>query len=450
MASTSRSRLSVWWWELAYRIGPNLWVVPLVMSVASIALFNLTRWMDRHMAESIALPRLLSVETTGDVAIVLTALLGAVATALALVFSTTILTFSIASSQLGPRLIRRFMRDMVTQVTLGAFMATLIFLVLTLASVRTGRADGLPQVSAATGVLLSLGCFGMLVLYVHRVASTIQAPSVVAGVVGDLHRVLGELDTYLHEVPREHDQERVAAVVEQGRVEGAELRAVRTGYVELVDHPRMLDAAERGQVVILLERRPGQFVVEDQVIARVLPADGAEAVRRVVAEAVEIGPARTLRQDLEFAVAQVVEIALRALSPAVNDTFTGVTCIDWLGAAMVQLGRHPGLSGGMCSDRGELRLVVPSLRYERVMKAAFDQIRQAGDDNMAVLIRLLDAFTSMAATVRSEHLGTLRTHADLVLDTARNGSFVQGDMVDLEQRHADAVAAIDARDSAAG
>jgi uncharacterized membrane protein len=441
----------VWWWELAYRVGPNLWVVPLLMAIGSVALFNLTRWMDRNVADTVDLPRLLTIETSGDAAVVLTALLGAIATALALVFSTTILTFSIASSQLGPRLIRRFMRDGVMQATLGAFLGTLIFLVLTLASVRTGRADGVPAMSVAMAVLLSLGCFGLLVLYVHRVASTIQAPSVVAGVVEELQRVLGEMDTYLVEVPREHDAGRVEQSVQTARTEGAELVAVRTGYVELVDHPRLLDAAGRAGAVIVLERRPGQFVLEGQVLARVCPASQVHDVRTVVAEAVEIGPARTLRQDLEFAVAQVVEIALRALSPAVNDTFTGVTCIDWLGAAMVQLGQHPGLSGGMCSDRGELRLVVPTFRFDRVMKAAFDQIRQAGHDNVAVLIRLLDTYTSMATLVRVEHLGTLREHADLVLDTAREASFVRGDLLDLEQRHAGAVAAIEARGgSAAG
>jgi uncharacterized membrane protein len=376
---------------------------------------------------------------------VLSALLGAVATALALVFSTSILTFSIASSQLGPRLIRRFMRDGVTQATLGAFMATLIFLVLTLASVRTGQVDGVPRYTVAVAVLASLACFGTLVVYVHRVASTIQAPSVVASVVADLGAVLREFDTYLPDVPRSGSHLEVADSAATARSSGAALLATRTGYVELIDHPRLLDAADRADAVIVLERRPGQFVVDGQTLAHVEPKEAAELVRETVAEGVEIGSARTLRQDLEFAIAQVVEIALRALSPAVNDTYTGLTCIDWLGAAMVQIGQHPVQHGGMCADSGQLRLVVPPLRYERVLKAAFDQIRQAGDDNVAVLIRLLDSLASLATLVRHDHLGALRTHADLVLDTANHAPFVRGDLDDIEQRHQRVLDAIAAR-----
>ena len=445
MSTTRRSRLSIWWWELSYRIGPNLWVIPLLMSTGALLLFGLTRWLDHFFDLGSQLPGILSVDNAADATVVLSALLGAVATALALVFSTRILTFSIASSQLGPRLIRRFMRDGVTQATLGAFMATLIFLVLTLFSVHTGRVDGLPRLSVAVAVLMSLACFATLVVYVHRVAATIQAPSVVASVVDDLGGVLTEVDHYLPDVPRPTDAGHVTAMVADARSAGAALIATRTGYLELIDHPRLLDAADRAAAVIVMERRPGQFVVEGQTLARVLPATAADAVRSTVLEGVEIGSSRTLRQDLEFAIAQVVEIALRALSPAVNDTYTGLTCIDWLGAAMVRIGQHPEQLGGMCSDAGALRLVVPPLRYERVLKAAFDQIRQAGDDNVAVLIRLLDSLSSMAALVRHDHLRALADHADLVLDTARRASFVRGDLDDIEQRHHRVHELLDAR-----
>lgn len=446
MSTTRRSRLSIWWWELSYRIGPNLWVIPLLMSTGSVLLFSFTRWLDREFGEGgLRLPGVLAVDSSTDATIVLSALLGAVATALALVFSTSILTFSIASSQLGPRLIRRFMRDGVTQATLGAFMATLIFLVLTLASVRTDQVDGVPRYTVAVALLASLACFGTLVVYVHRVAATIQAPSVVASVVADLGAVLREFDTYLPDVPRAGSHTEVAAAAATARSSGGALLAARTGYVELVDHPRLLDAADGADAVIVLERRPGQFVVEGQTLAHVSPKDAAERVREIVAEGVEIGPARTLRQDLEFAIAQVVEIALRALSPAVNDTYTGLTCVDWLGAAMVEIGQHPVQHGGMCADSGQLRLVVPPLHYDRVLKTAFDQIRQAGDDNVAVLIRLLDSLGSMATLVRHDHLSALRAHADLVLDTAHHASFVRGDLDDIEQRHHRVTELIDAR-----
>lgn len=450
MSVTRRSRLSIWWWETTYRVGPNLWFVPLLMSIGAVALFAVTRWLDRTVASE-WLPQWLTPSSTGDAFIVLSALLGAVATALALVFSTSVLTFSIASSQMGPRLIRRFMRDSVTQVTLGSFMATLVFLVMTLASVRSDRVgtDGVSSVSVVVAVLLALGCFAGLVFYVHHVAATIQAPSVVASVVRDLREVLSERDDYLPEVPRCTDVAAVARATAAAREGGGEVTALRSGYVELLDHGRLLDAAERAGATIVLERRPGQFVVQGQRLAAVVPAAATDEVRRTVDESVEIGVARTLRQDEEFAIAQVVEIALRALSPAVNDTYTGLTCIDWLGAAMVQIGRHPEPTGGWCSEDGTLRLVEPSLHFERELKAAFDLIRQAGADNPAVLIRMLDALSTMAPMVHSERLRSLRGHVVLVHETALAAGFVQRDEDDLTERYRQAITVIDARSGSA-
>lgn len=443
MSVSRRARLESRWWELEYRVGPNLWLVPMAMSIGAVVLFNVTRVLDRALSDE--LPDTLLSSSPTDAFVVLSALLGAVGTALALVFSTTILTFSIASSQLGPRLIRRFMRDAVTQVTLGSFMATLIFLVMTLSSVSSAGRGEVPRVSVAVGVLLSLGCFAGLVFYVHHVAATIQAPRVVASVVRDLRGVLAERDGYLAEVRRASDPVRVGAAVSAAADSGATVGASRSGYVELIDRARILDAAERVDAVVVLQHRPGQFVVQGQLIARVAPASALDAVEHSIRVGVQIGDARTLRQDEEFAIAQVVEIALRALSPAVNDTYTGLTCIDWLGAALVQIGRHPEPTGGWCSDDGTLRLVEPALHFERELKAAFDLIRQSGADNPAVLIRLLDALTEMAPLVHHDRLVALRRHVELVHDTALHSRFVKSDLDDLVSRHAAALICIDRR-----
>jgi uncharacterized membrane protein len=441
MSTSRRSRLSVWWWELSYRIGPNLWVAPLLMSIGALALFAVTRRLDTAYAgDTSQLPEFLVTRSPADAALILTALLSAVATALALVFSTSILTLSLAQSQLGPRLIRRFMRDPVTQVTLGAFLSTLIYLVLTLASNRTGDVDGVPEFSVAASILLTFACFGLLVLFVHRVASTIQSPNVVASVVGDLSGSLGELDGYLTDVPRSTDTALISRTVASSRVRGGEVLATTSGYVDLMDHTRLLHAADRAGAVVVVARRPGQFVVTGQALAHVLPAEAATHVQHAVLASIEIGPARTLRQDLEFAIAQMVEIAIRALSPAINDTYTGLTCVDWLGDALVRMGARPADSGGWSNDAGELRLVVPALRFERVLKSAFDLIRQAGADSPAVLIRILDALATMAPMVRPEHLGALRTQADLIVETARAQGFVSGDLADIDERYHRALA----------
>ncbi|CAB5031686.1 MAG: DUF2254 domain-containing protein [Actinobacteria bacterium] len=439
-----RARSSTWWWEISYRVGPNLWVTPLLMSIGSVLLFAFSVWVDRHVdLLSSWFPSALIDDSASDAAILVTALLGAVATALALVFSTSILTFSLASTQLGPRLIRRFMKDPITQITLGAFLGTVIFNVLTLSAIRSSPGSQLPAFSVFLVEVLSLCCFGLLVFYVHRVASTIQAPAVVAAVVADLGKVLAERSASMRVLLREHDPEKVSAAVTQSRESGAPIAAIQTGYVELVDVERLLEAADSADAVIVLNRRPGQFTQQGQILAWVSPSSADDRLQQVVAQAVEIGRYRTLRQDLEFAIAQVVEIALRALSPAINDTYTGLTCVDWLGAAMVQVGTNPERTGGISSADGTLRLVIPPLKFDRVLKTAFDLIRQSAAHNVAVLIRILDAISAMAPVVRPEHLAPLRKHADLVAETARAGSFVSGDLEDIEQRYSLTVTCLD-------
>ena len=134
---------------------------------------------------------------------------------------------------------------------------------------------------------------------------------------------------------------------------GDELRAVAdrdgqvvvahaSGFIQGIDHLRILDAVDARGASVVMVHRVGQFVVEGQPLARVLPASAAAPLAGELHHAVEIGPWRTQRQDPEYAIYQVVEIAIRALSPAVNDTFTGMVCVDWLGAALVrQDRRHP-------------------------------------------------------------------------------------------------------------
>jgi uncharacterized membrane protein len=199
----------------------------------------------------------------------------------------------------------------------------------------------------------------------------------------------------------------------------------------------------------VLDHRPGQFVVQGQVLARVLPATAAGDVDRATREAVEIGVSRTRRQDIEYAVYQVVEIALRALSPAVNDTFTGMTCVDWLAAALSRLGAEPDPTGGLCDGGTEVRLYVPPLLFDRTAHAAFDLIRQSAADNPAIVIRLLDRLVDLAELVRPEFLDSLREQADLVLDSAVAARPVGGDAEVISDRHRQVVRAIASRTDAA-
>ena len=161
-----------------------------------------------------------------------------------------------------------------------------------------------------------------------------------------------------------------------------------SGYVQQIDHLGLVADASSADAVVHLLFRPGQFVLRGETLASVWPEDKASRIK--MKGRVRLGRHRTLSQDGEFGIAQIVEIALRALSPAVNDTFTGMACVDWIGDALLVCAEAPDGQAVWYDEKGKARLRVRPVRLERLIRLSFDQIRQAGADNPAVLIRMLD------------------------------------------------------------
>ena len=192
-------------------------------------------------------------------------------------------------------------------------------------------------------------------------------------------------------------------------------------------------AAIRADIVIHLLYRPGQFVLAGEPLACVWPPHRTADLEALIERYVRIGRHRLLKQDCEFGIAQIVEIAIRALSPAVNDTFTGVGCVDWLADALLVVA-DVSLSDGCWYDRGgTLRVSVPPLRLERMVKTAFDQIRQAAADNPAVLIRILDSIRRIAPRMPTEAARqALMAQADAIRESASTKVLVKLDRDDIE------------------
>ena len=192
----------------------------------------------------------------------------------------------------------------------------------------------------------------------------------------------------------------------------------------------------------MLRFRPGQFVLRGEPLAAVVPADKVGRITAAIDRGAHIGRHRTLTQDSEFGIAQVVEIAIRALSPAINDTYTGVACVDWLADALLTLAERPPLEGNWYDTGGHLRVWMPPVRLERLAKLAFDQIRQASATTPAVLIRQLDAIRRLAPRLPIACRQTLSEEAEAILETG--SALVALDRRDLEAAHRRARATLDA------
>jgi uncharacterized membrane protein len=409
----------------------NLWRTPLALSLAAVLLFGITLIpdiLDKYGV--IHIPSWLTMGSIDDARAILSAMLGAVATVLALIFSVALLVISMVATLFGPRLLSRFLQDRVTQRTVGLFMGTFIYLGLCfLVTHQDVDSRFVPQISLLTSWVLVIASFGSLVYYSHRIASSIQNPDMIARIAQDIYPVAATAHVRAQNegtgAPPDDDDVLARAS------EGASVAAAKSGYVQHLDHAALVAAAREANAMIVLRFRPGQFVLRGEPLAAITPAAAGPALEKLVDRHVSIGLHRTLAQDSEFGIAQMVEIAIRALSPAVNDTFTGVACVDWLADALLAIAEHPPAEGNWYDMRGTLRVWVPAVRLERLVKLAFDQIRQASSTTPAVLIRQLEVIRRLSPRFPEMARAALQAQAQAIMETASTG-LVTLDRRDLE------------------
>jgi len=409
----------------------NLWRIPLKISIAAIALFGITMIpdvLDKYGV--IHIPSWLTMGSIDDARAILSAMMGAVATVLALIFSVALLVLSMVATLFGPRLLYRFLQDWVTQATIGLFMGTFIYVCLCfLVTHQDQDSRFVPQISLLTGWALVVGSFAFLVYYSHRIATSIQNPDMIARIVDDLYpAIVGAHERAACEgtgaLP---DDEAILRRAEAGAI----VSCPKSGYMQHLDHGALVAAARDAGALVVLSFRPGQFVLRGERLASIVPASESRRLESAIDRHVVIGRHRTMTQDSEFGIAQVVEIAIRALSPAVNDTFTGVACVDWLADALLVLAEKPPLEGNWYDTKGELRIWIPAVRIERLVKLAFDQIRQASAATPAVLIRQLDVIRRLGPRMSEAARRALAEQVDAIRDTATG-------LVPLDRRDLDA------------
>jgi uncharacterized membrane protein len=290
----------------------NLWKIPLQLSMASVALFALTMVPDVLDAKGIIrIPVWLTMGGIDDARAILGAMLSCVSTVLALIFSVALLVLSMVATLFGPRLLYRFLQDWVTQVTIGLFMATFVYLCLVfLVTHQDARSSFIPQVSLITSWLLVVVSFGFLVYYSHRIATSIQNPDLIARIVDDMAPAAGASQRSRFPGARSAGPQAAAGT----ETDGAAVAADRSGYVQEIDQGALVLAASRVDAVVHVVYRPGQFVLVGEAIAYVYPEERFVDLDRLIRRHVTLGRHRTLKQDFEFGIAQIVEIGIRALS----------------------------------------------------------------------------------------------------------------------------------------
>jgi uncharacterized membrane protein len=370
---------------------------------------------------------------------VLETIAGSMMTIAGVVFSMTLVALTLASSQFGPRLLRNFMTDKSNQMVLGTFVATFLYCLLVLRTVRHAEENAfVPHLSITLGVLFAIVSIGILIYFIHHVSVSIQADEIVARVGAELiegiERLFPEqiglgnsgsgIDVGGAGIPASFD-ERARPVKASG-----------DGYVQFIDSDALMHIATQENLLLRVANRPGHYVTAGISLVLVWPGDRVnEDLSKKVNKAIILGKQRTPAQDVEFAVSQLVEIAVRALSPGVNDPFTAIRCVDRLGSALFRLAGRAIPSPYRRDKQNQLRVITPPVTFPAFLDAAFDQIRQNARTNASVTIRLMDTIAVVAGSAqRPEDRAALLRQAKLIARGAREGLPEVEDCREVEDR----------------
>jgi uncharacterized membrane protein len=388
----------------------SFWFVPTLLALVAGALaFGLLFLDHRLEADLPTVPWLYTGGAEGARSL-LAALAGSVITVIGLSFTMTTVALQLAAAQLGPRLLRNFVRDPGNQVVLGTFVGTFIYCLIVLRAVR--GTDGLtesafvPHLSVTGAVVLALLSVAVLIYFIHHAAVTMQADEVLAAVMRDLHQTIRVV------FPQRSGDEATAvdAVVPEPPAERARVLSADAGYVQTIDDDTLVAVAAERDIVVAHACRPGDFVAHGDVILEAWPLARVDGeVNAALRSALRLGVQRTMVQDVRFGLEQLTEVAANALSSNLRDPITALRCVDRLGEAIDAVASRPSPSAVRRDAGGVVRLVAPPPSLDELVSAAFDVIRAHARSSRVVCARLLETFERLA---RKHRRGDL--HAAIV------------------------------------
>ncbi|MGV9344480.1 DUF2254 domain-containing protein [Streptomyces spiralis] len=349
---------------------------------------------------------------------VLITIASTIVTVIALVLGLTIVTLQLASTQFSPRLLRNFLRDRPNQVVLATFVATFAYSTAGLFTVRATVGADVPRLAVSGAIALAFLSLGMLVFFVHHIVHSIKIDTIMNSVVEAAVRTAQDY------TPKAPGVDRTGPVPPP---EALALPARRSGYVQTVLPGLLLRTAAGQDAVVVVVPRVGDHVVAGTVPLALAwsrrggPPRNAPALARALHHAVQIGPERTLQQDVMFGIRQLVDIALRALSPAINDPYTGVQVLDRLSVLIAMLGGRALGDDIRADPAGVVRVAAAGPAFADCLDLACGQIRRCGAAEPAVCLALLRLLSTAAASVTdTRRRAAVTDQARLVLADAES------------------------------
>jgi len=333
-------------------------------------------------------------------------------TVVSIVFAILLMTLTLASTQFSPRILINFVRDRTTQWTLGVFLGTFSYCMAALPAARSQPYPFAPVVTLLGAMLLALLCVGWLVFFINHISQSVSVNHIVDRIARETEQVIDELMPLTRAGIYRADPPTVPVIDNEEAIVSE-----RSGYVRFIDTRHLLYLARSHGIRVRVQRRVGHYIPAGVPLLLVSRPD--RLTHDLLAEllgTVDIGPTRTLQQDVEFGVIQIVDIGLRAISPAVNDPSTAISCVDQLSRILIRWIGRVRPSSHLYDPPHVLRVVLPWIDFNGLLDTAFEQIRHYAAGDVAVSLRLLRAYADIAGTVRDPFLReTLRQRAQAVV-----------------------------------
>ncbi len=424
----------------------SYWFVPSIMLLGAVLLSFVMIFLDETVDPQ-GLTWIYINQPDGARALLAT-VAGSMITVAGVTFSITIVALSLASSQYGPRLLRNFMRDISNQVVLGTFVATFMYCLLILRTVHGGEGSTfVPHLSVGLAVVLAAVSLGVLIYFIHHTAAKIQVDNLLASIGRDLEKTIAKTYPEKPFFPAGMGQEPLApkaGLPEDFEEQAVRLRAKTNGYLQTADEGLVALAAHH-DLVFYLERQPGYFVVRVKTLLRAWPEKRLDkALLEDIASKLVIGAYRSQAQDLAFLFDQLVEVALLALSPGVNEPYTAVLCIDRIEAALCMLAERQAPSAYRYDDEAKLRLVALPVSFSQAVLMTLAAIRRDASNSFMVTLRLLRAIETVGEfTSSEENRQVLLEEALSIRGSAQAALGEAGDREEVKRAYSKAVVALD-------
>ena len=424
-------------WE---KLSGSFWFVPALMVIAAGLLAAVMLTVDdREPDIPISALSWLYTGSPDGARSVLSTIASSMISVAGVAFSITIATLSLASSQLGPRLLSNFMRDRGNQIVLGTFVSTFTYCLLILRFIRSSDdVSFVPHLSVTVALGLAMVSVGVLIYFLHHVSSMIQAQNLIARIGQELETSIERLFSRESDSsPYEYELRDDADIPDDLGDNRAAMTANSSGYLQALDYAHLLRVASDHDVLLDMQYRPGDFVARGSEFVLVYPAERLDDdLEKAVHNAITLGAGRLRIQDVEFLIEQLVEIAVRALSPGVNDPFTAIACLDQLGTTLAGLAERTIPSGYYYDDDGRLRVIGDAVTFQGIVDEAFNQIRQHGKNDVAVTIRLLEVIAIiLPRTQTEEQRQALIRQAEMIKRTSDKTIPEPNDRQDIGSRY---------------